>query len=152
MAAPRPTASADLHREVADVARRLWHDLICLCGECDHKTLEVCECGYAAERRDEILNAVLRHGFRTPEKDDATYALVSREHVERHKHDGDSGRGRVGWLANLSRPIVALGGALALFGAVIAAAELWRCKRAAKQAVPDHPRRTWRSRRTRGKS
>ena len=152
IAEPRPSASAGAHRQVPDVARHLWHDLMCLCGECDHKTLEGCECGYAAERRDEILDAVIRHGFGTPEKDDATYALVAREYVERHKHDGDNVRGRIGLVADLlSRPIVALGGALASFGLLFAAAELWRRKRAEKQATEKQVHGAWKSRRARGK-
>lgn len=153
IAAPGPSASADAHPPVPDVARRLWHDLLCLCGECSGKTLEACECSYAADRREEILQQVVRMGFGTPAKDEATYALVARDYVVRHKHDGDAVRGRIGWAADLmSRPIVALGAALAAFVVLIGFVEISRRKRAAKSSAQTPPGARWKKRGTRTRS
>lgn len=120
-------AAPGTQSQVPEVARRLWHDLLCLCGECEHETLEACTCEYAAERRREILDRVRTLGFGTPRQDEATYASVSREYLARHGSDPELARARAGlhmpaWLESS----LTIAGAMLVAAALIAVVEIFR--------------------------
>lgn len=90
-----PRASAEPPSEseanTPEVARRLWHDLLCTCTEkdCVHESLEACTCEYAEKRRNEILAEVRRLGFGSTKQDDATYATVFRNYLKAHGKEAD---------------------------------------------------------------
>ena len=137
---PFESASTSAPAEVPDVARRLWHDLLCLCGECEHKTLEACECNYAADRRQEILNAVRRLGFGTPAQDQTTYAAVSRDYLTRHSGDAARAKTRHSPLSGWMEDTVLLSSAIAGVAVLIGIAEFVRRQRSAKAEQRTTPR------------
>lgn len=144
--ASAPEASNMPEASVPAVVQRLWHDLLCLCGECEHKTLEYCECTYAAERRAEILDEVRRLGFGTPAEDAATYAKVTQDYLARHSGDRERARtphANANWWLE---PLMTLGAAIAALGALIAVAEFWRRRRASDVTAKQAPH-AWRKRR-----
>src|SRR5260221_64316 len=121
---PSGSVSASTPADVPDVARRLWHDLLCMCGECEHKTLEACECSYAADRRQEILDAVRGLGFGTPKQDQTTYAAVSRDYLTRHSGDAKRASTRHGRFFDWMEDTVMLSSAIAGLAGRIGLAEL----------------------------
>ncbi len=137
---PSGSVSASTPADVPDVARRLWHDLLCMCGECEHKTLEACECSYAADRRQEILDAVRRLGFGTPKQDQTTYAAVSRDYLAHHSSDREHARARHGSSPEWIDTAITLGSAIAGMAVLVTIAELLRRRRAAKVEERGVPR------------
>jgi hypothetical protein len=148
-AEPSGSASASATTGIPDVARRLWHDLLCLCGECEHKTLEACECNYAADRRQEILDAVRRLGFGTPKQDQATYAAVSHDYLEHHRADAEHAKGRHNHSSEWIDTTLTLGSAIAGMAVLVVMAELLRRRRAAKAEQRSLPRALHKRRRHR---
>lgn len=73
-------ASAAANEAVSPLARRLWADLFCMCGECRHITLAECGCDNAAEERTRIARRVeeLAAG------EDAVYSAILDEYTQRH--------------------------------------------------------------------
>ena len=66
------------------VARRLWADLLCMCGECKEVTLADCGCENAAQERKRIVEQVEKMGVGSPEREEAAYAAVLDKYVEAH--------------------------------------------------------------------
>src|SRR5262249_794487 len=65
------------------VAKRLFRDLVCLCGGCQRQTFEECPCGIAATERKNILDMLAGMDLSTPEKEEAAYQTVVAAYVER---------------------------------------------------------------------
>jgi cytochrome c-type biogenesis protein CcmF len=63
------------------VARRLWKDLVCLCGGCQRETLAECRCGPAAKEREKILGMLAGMDLSTPAKQQAAYEQVVAAYV-----------------------------------------------------------------------
>lgn len=77
--------------DVPDVARELFHDLACTCGECKHLSLASCPCGFAGEARQEILTMLQGRDLSTPEKQRAARGEVRDAFVARHGEDALAG-------------------------------------------------------------
>lgn len=47
----------EANEDIPEVARRLWNELLCACGEanCARPTLAACACEYAGKKRQEIF-------------------------------------------------------------------------------------------------
>ena len=97
------SAPAGTAVDVPDVARRLWHDLLCTCDEpdCSQQSLEGCHCPFAAKERQKILDRVRLLGFGTERQDELTYSMVFREYVAERgaKADGVQSNATGLWLA-----------------------------------------------------
>jgi hypothetical protein len=78
------TASADLERldpQTREVARRLWGDLVCLCGRCERQTLSTCHCPDAARERKQILDSLRGHDLSSRAGGEAAYQAVLSDFV-----------------------------------------------------------------------
>lgn len=62
------------------VARRLWHDLVCLCPECDRLRLDECRCEIARREREAIVDRVRQSAA---EKEEDVYRNVVESYVAR---------------------------------------------------------------------
>lgn len=69
---------------VPTMAHRLWHDLVCLCGECDRLTLAACQCPTAARERENILAALRSRGLSSDAQSEAAYQAVVNDYARRH--------------------------------------------------------------------
>jgi hypothetical protein len=88
------------------VARRLWGDLYCLCGECEHVTLADCGCDNAAQERKRIVEQVEKMGLGSPDRDNAAYASVLDKYIDIHGAEAEVAYvKRHAWLD----PLLALG-------------------------------------------
>jgi len=66
------------------VAKRLFHDLVCLCGGCQRETLKECRCGNAAQERERIMAMLAGRDISTKDKEDRAYADVVAFYVQRY--------------------------------------------------------------------
>jgi cytochrome c-type biogenesis protein CcmH/NrfF len=46
--------------EQADLAKAIGRDVVCLCGTCPKRTITDCDCGWAHQNQNAILNAVVQ--------------------------------------------------------------------------------------------
>jgi cytochrome c-type biogenesis protein CcmH/NrfF len=46
-------------QEQADLAHEIGKDVVCLCGTCPKRTISSCECGWAVQNQNGLLNAVV---------------------------------------------------------------------------------------------
>ena len=53
-------ASPPAHGATPEETKGIARDLVCLCGDCNRESLATCQCGFAAERRAEIGDALDR--------------------------------------------------------------------------------------------
>jgi len=60
------------------------HELVCTCGGCQRESLYECKCGYAMERRGEVLALLEGADTSTPESRKAAYDNVIAAFVQRH--------------------------------------------------------------------
>src|SRR6266700_3983968 len=79
------------------IARRLWGDLVCLCGRCQRLTLSACHCPDAAAERQKVLELLRGRDLATHEGTEAAYRGVVKEYVARfggrHVLASDQGAG-----------------------------------------------------------
>ena len=81
---PAPLSeAAQLDPQVADVARRLWGDLVCLCDRCDRLTLSACHCPDAAAERKTVLALLRGRDLAAPGGAEAAYQAVVSDYVQR---------------------------------------------------------------------
>jgi hypothetical protein len=127
------------------VARRLWGDLFCMCGECEHVTLADCGCDNAAQVRKRIVEQVERMGLGSPERDEAAYSSVLEGYVATHGAQAEVAYvKRHAWLD----PLLTLGAGISAVVLVIVIVERVRSMRRsgesaaspAKQRPKGHPR------------
>jgi hypothetical protein len=69
------------------VAQRVWRDLVCTCGKCQHLTLAECACSYASSDRKYILDFVAGRDLSTAAREDDAYRAIMAEYVTRHGRD-----------------------------------------------------------------
>ena len=53
-------------KEQAETARSIGQDIVCLCGTCPKRTITNCECGWALQNQNALVNALV--AGHTPEK------------------------------------------------------------------------------------
>ena len=80
--APPPEA-AQLDPQVAEVARRLWGDLVCLCERCERLKLSACHCPDAAAERKNVLALLRGRDLGTPGGAEMAYQAVISDYVHR---------------------------------------------------------------------
>ena len=80
--APPPEA-AQLDPQVAEVARRLWSDLVCLCDRCQRLTLSACHCPDAATERKNVLALLRGRDLAVPGGAEKAYQGVIDDYVHR---------------------------------------------------------------------
>lgn len=138
--------------DIPEVARRLWKELLCTCGEetCARPTLAACACEYAGKKRQDILDQVRRRGFGSPARDEATYAAVLRDYTARHGSDSTLTATLHGeWLRWVFMVATAVAGVVALV--ILAEWYRRRRQRATAAAAPQLPKKRWISPRSRRK-
>jgi cytochrome c-type biogenesis protein CcmF len=99
-------------RPNSEVAKDLMQELVCTCGGCQRESLYQCKCGFAAERRCEVLEMLGRHDDIESEAGrkqayDKVIASFVEEHGERVRSTPKS---NLSW----GVPVAAAGGALLL--------------------------------------
>lgn len=110
-------AAEESHTDAPPVARRLWHDLVCLCGRCARLTLAACACPDAAAERQKVLELLRGRDLSTPASSEAAYQAVVSAYVGRfggrHVLAAERGSQEGGWVAwaVLGSVIAAVGGA-----------------------------------------
>ena len=77
------TGVVDDNANAPPVARRLFHDLVCLCGGCQRQTFEECPCAVAAKERQAIVGMLAGRDLSTPEKEQAAYNEIVAAYVQR---------------------------------------------------------------------
>ena len=125
-AAPAPldhSHAADVEADTPQVARKLFEDLVCLCGDCKRLTLAACGCGWADRERKQILAGLAKQDLSTGAKEGVAYRLVMAEYRARFGPvvftvPEDSPFNRLAWLV----PYIVFGGALLL---VVLLARSW---------------------------
>jgi cytochrome c-type biogenesis protein CcmF len=65
------------------IAKKLWSDLVCLCGGCQRESLAECRCAVAAQERERILGMLAGKDLSTPAAEQAAYADVVAAYVAR---------------------------------------------------------------------
>ena len=75
--------AAQLDPQVAEVARRLWGDLVCLCDRCERLTLSACHCPDAAAERKNVVALLRNRDLAAPGGADAAYQAVISDYVQR---------------------------------------------------------------------
>jgi cytochrome c-type biogenesis protein CcmF len=70
-----PGAASDI-ASAPPVAKRLYRDLVCMCGGCQRLPLSECRCGYAKQERAKVLALLAGKDLSTPEKEEASYVVV----------------------------------------------------------------------------
>lgn len=78
---------AQLDPQTAAAARRLWDDLVCLCGRCDRLTLSRCHCPDAAKERDQIVALLRGRDLSAQGGGEAAYRAVLDDFVRRKGRD-----------------------------------------------------------------
>lgn len=73
-------------KEVADappIAKRLWSELVCLCGRCQRLTYSACHCPEATAERKKILEMLHGRDLTTTAGEEAAHAAVLQAYVAR---------------------------------------------------------------------
>jgi len=110
---------AQVCRPDSDVASKLMHELVCLCGGCKRESLYDCKCGYAAEDRCRVLDMLRGRDLSTEAARKTAYDDVAAAFVSEYGEQVlATPRSKLSW----SVPLVAAGGALFL---VLALGRLW---------------------------
>ena len=79
-----PASEAEqLDPQVAEVARRLWGDLVCLCDRCERLTLSACHCPDAAAERKNVLALLRGRDLAAPGGAEAAYQAVISDYAQR---------------------------------------------------------------------
>jgi hypothetical protein len=65
------------------VARRLWGDLVCLCGRCQRLTLAACHCPDAAAERLKVVELLHGRDLAAPAQAEVAYQAVVQDYVTR---------------------------------------------------------------------
>jgi cytochrome c-type biogenesis protein CcmF len=103
------------------VAKKLWADLVCLCGGCQRETLAACKCAVAKKERDGILAMLDPYDLSTPEGEALAYAEVVESYKERFGGNHvlnvppDTPFNKMAWAV----PYAAFGGAILLVGLMV---------------------------------
>lgn len=77
------TETSQLDPHTAEVAQRLWRDLVCLCGRCQRLTLSACHCPDAAAERKKVLDLLRGRDIVSRAGAEAAYQTVVKEYVAR---------------------------------------------------------------------
>jgi cytochrome c-type biogenesis protein CcmH/NrfF len=86
------------------VAKRLFRDLVCLCGGCKRETLAACTCGYAKAEREKVLAMLAGKDTSTPAAEEAAYVAVRDAIVKEYGGQHvltvpiDTGFNRLAWI------------------------------------------------------
>jgi len=80
--APPPEA-AQLDPQTAEVARRLWGDLVCLCDRCERLTLSACHCPDAARERKHVVELLRGRDLASGGSAEIAYQTVVSDYVKR---------------------------------------------------------------------
>ena len=75
--------TSQLDPATAAIARRLWGDLVCLCGRCQRLTLSACHCPDAAAERKKVLELLRGRDLATHESAEVAYQGVVKEYSAR---------------------------------------------------------------------
>jgi cytochrome c-type biogenesis protein CcmH/NrfF len=78
-----PEGNSDV-AEASPVARRLFKDLVCMCGGCQRETLEGCKCGFARQERAKVLKMLAGMDLSTPEAQEKAYQAVITAFIAEH--------------------------------------------------------------------
>lgn len=130
------TADVD-QRSAPPVVRRLWSDLFCMCGDCEHMTLAECGCDNAAKERKRINEKATSLGLGSPEREEVAYAAVVKEYVQHHGANAEVSYVKLhSWLD----PLLTLVAAVAGIVVMIVGVERWRSRsrRRERQAGSGH--------------
>ena len=65
------------------VARRLWSELYCMCGDCQEMTLAACPCDWATKERADMVAQIETLGYSTPDQEQRTHDIVARNYSKR---------------------------------------------------------------------
>lgn len=76
-------SAADTTTAGSTLARQLWTEVYCMCGDCDHMPLAVCKCEDSERVRTEIAAQLERLGYATPSATQKARAAVLQEYVKR---------------------------------------------------------------------
>jgi hypothetical protein len=106
----------DAGADVSPVARKLWGELVCLCGRCQRLPLSHCHCPMATAERKKILDMLGSRDLATASGQDAAHASVLGDYVTRFGRDvlasETSSEDWVGWGVLGGVVVVFLGGIL----------------------------------------
>jgi hypothetical protein len=78
-----PSEAAQLDPQTAQVARRLWGDLVCLCDRCERLTLSACHCPDASRERKHILELLGARDLSASGNAEIAYQAVVSDYVKR---------------------------------------------------------------------
>jgi cytochrome c-type biogenesis protein CcmH/NrfF len=68
--------SMDAIATAPEVAQRLFHDLVCLCGGCKRETLDKCPCSFAKAEREKILGMMAGKDISTDAAQEKVYVEI----------------------------------------------------------------------------
>jgi cytochrome c-type biogenesis protein CcmF len=103
------------------VAKRLWGDLVCLCGGCKRETFSACKCAVAKKERDNIVNMLAGRDLSTEAAEKAAYDEVIAAYKARFGGDHvlnvppDTAFNRLAWVV----PYAAFGAAVIFVGVLV---------------------------------
>jgi cytochrome c-type biogenesis protein CcmH/NrfF len=86
------------------VAKRLFADLVCLCGGCKRETLAACTCGYAKAEREKVLAMLAGRDLSTPSAEEKAYVSIRDALVKEYGGQHiltvpiDAGFNRLAWI------------------------------------------------------
>jgi cytochrome c-type biogenesis protein CcmF len=98
----------ETRENVPAVVKKLWNDLVCLCGGCNRESLHECRCAIAAEEREWVLAQLAGRDLSTPEAQKKAYADVVAASMARHggqhvlRVPPNKGFNRLAWIIPLS--------------------------------------------------
>ncbi len=102
-------------RPDSPTARKLTHDLICMCGGCKRESLHDCKCGYAAQERCKLLTMLSKYDVGTDSVNEEAYREVRSLFIQEYGQVVlSSPSSKMSWAI----PIVAICGALVILFAV----------------------------------
>lgn len=70
--------------DIPPVAHRLFDDIECTCGQCQHMKLSECPCGFAGEAREEIMGMLRGKDISTPHKEEAAFRDIRQAFIARY--------------------------------------------------------------------
>ncbi len=110
------TGYAHTERPQNEVADKLMHELVCLCGGCKREDIFSCKCGYAAGERKKVNDMLRGRDLSTPDARDAAYKAVINAFVAEYggEHVIGTPRSKISWML----PALAAVGGLGLLIAV----------------------------------
>jgi len=103
---------AHRYRPDSPLASELMHNLVCLCGGCKRETLFDCKCGYAAQKRKQVLDMLAAYDLTTEKGRVSARSAVIAEFIREYggEHVLATPRSKATWIV----PYLAVAGGLIL--------------------------------------